>query len=76
MAQKVWASTLGMNGEVLSKEIEATKKQPNDLKEGRKCNMRELKKRKGKKETNNKLGDININISILKLNVNGLKNTS
>lgn len=74
MAQKVWASTLGMNGEVLSKEIEATKKEPNDLKEGRKCNMREIKKRKGKKETNNKLGDINI--SILKLNVNGLKNTS
>lgn len=63
-----------MNGEVLSKEIEATKKEPNDLKEGRKCNMREIKKRKGKKETNNKLGDINI--SILKLNVNGLKNTS
>lgn len=38
VTQKIWVSTLRMNGntEVLSSEIEATKKEPNDLKEGRK----------------------------------------
>lgn len=74
MAQEVWANTFRINGNKTSQEKkQKLQKEPNDLKEERKADMGEVQREKAKQTNKNSYKLVDINISIINLNVNYLK---
>lgn len=77
MAQEVWANTFRINGNKISQEKkQKLQKEPNDLKEERKADMGEVQREKAKQTNKTSYKLVDINISIINLNVNDLKTQS